>query len=305
MLLGDDEERKTRGIERLRSDRQADTFDASETTPETVVSACNSYSLFDEATFVLVKDLDAWNAAQKAKIVAYLENPSEGSDLVLIGKKLGAREKLLAAVKKTGEVHDFEQPTGKALVKWAVAHAKRRGLDLPDEIGADLIARCSGDKMRLTREIEKLTLFCGDEPATREAVDALCPPDAQSNIFAFVDSLTAGDREAAVSSLDKLVAGGEPPLRITFMVRRQFQLVSRAKALLERGVPRSEVAKDLKVAPFVAKKLETQSQKLSEGDLDRALALILDLERGLKGGSYLSEETQMEVAVVKLSEPPN
>src|SRR5919205_616366 len=120
LLLGDDEERKKRGVERLRKDRASETYDAEETGPETVVSACNSYSLFGEGPFVLLRNLEAWNAAQKAVVVSYLENPAPDADLVLLGKKLGARERLLAAVEKSGEVHTFEQPTGQALVRWVV-----------------------------------------------------------------------------------------------------------------------------------------------------------------------------------------
>ncbi len=304
LLLGDDEERKGRGVERLRGGRTVEAYDASETDPEAVVSACNSYSLFGEGPFVLVKNLDAWNAAQKAVVVDYLENPSPEADLVLLGRKLGARERLLAAVKKSGEVHDFEQPTGKALVRWLVGHAKRLGLDLPDDVAQNLIDRCSGDKIRLTSETEKLALYVGEGRATEEDVEALCPPDVQANIFAFVDSLAAGERGKALKLLEDLISTGEPPLRLTYMVRRQFGLVARARALFERGASQREVASELKVPPFVARKLEEQARGLGEEDLERALALVLDLERGLKGGSDLGDELQVELAVLKLSESP-
>src|SRR5918995_4504935 len=114
LLLGDDEERKARGVEKLRKGRAVEAFDAAETSPETVVSACNSRSLFGDGPFVLVRNLDAWNASQKAKIVDYLENPSPEADLLMLGEKLGAREKLLAAVRKRGEGHDFKPTAGKA-----------------------------------------------------------------------------------------------------------------------------------------------------------------------------------------------
>jgi DNA polymerase-3 subunit delta len=305
LLLGDDEERKARGVERLHGNRPVEAYDASETGPEAVVSACNSYSLFGEGPFVLVRNLDAWNAAQKAVVVDYLANPAPAADLVLLGKKLGAREKLLAAVKKSGEVHNFEQPTGKALVEWIVGHAKRLGLDLPEDIARNLIERCSGDKMRLTSELEKLALYVGEGTAAREDVEALCPPDVQSNIFAFVDSLAAGDRGKALKLLEDLISTGEPSLRVTYMVRRQFGLVARARALFERGASQREVAGELKVPPFVARKLEEQARGLGEGDLERALALVLDLERGLKGGSDLGDELQVELAVLKLSGSPD
>ena len=166
-MLGDDEERKARGVEKLRRGRAAESFDASAASPQAVVSACNSFDLFGEGPFVVVRNLDAWNAAQKAVIVDYLQDPTEGADMLLLGKKLGARERLLTAAKKGGEVHDFQQPTGRALVKWLVGHAKKLGLDLPDEVAENLAERVSGDKMRLVQETEKLSLYVGDGTATR------------------------------------------------------------------------------------------------------------------------------------------
>ena len=302
LLLGDDEERKSRGVEKLRAGRTIESYDASETSPEMLVSACNSFSLFGEGPFVGLKNLDSWNAAQKKVIIDYLEDPSPGSDLILLGKKLGARERLFSAVDNSGEVHTFDQPKGKALVKWLVGHAKKLGLDLPEDVAEDLTNRCSGDKMRLLQETEKLALYVGDRTATHDDVAALCPPDVQSNIFAFVDSLAAGERDKALRLLEDLISTDEPPLRLTFMIRRQFQLVARASALLERGIPRKELASQLKVPPFVARKLEEQARKLDEEDLERALAGIQDLESGLKGGSNLSDELQVEMAVLGLSE---
>ena len=303
-MLGDDEERKARGVEKLRGGRTVESFDASAASPQAVVAACNEFSLFGEGPFVVLRDLDAWNAGQKAVILDYLQNPSDGADLLLLGKKLGAREKLLSAVKKEGEVADFQQPTGRALVKWLVGHAKKLGLDLPEDVAEDLTERVSGDKMRLVQEAEKLALYVGDGTATREDVDLLCPPDVQSNIFAFVDALAAGQRDRALNLLEALIGTGEPPLRLTFMVRRQFRLVARARALFERGVPQPEVARELKVPPFVARKLSEQARKLDDRDLELALAAVLALESGLKGGHDLRDELQIELAVLKLSGSP-
>lgn len=301
LLLGDDEERKTRGVEKLRRNRATESFDATEASPEAVISACNSYDLFGEGPFVLLRNLDAWNAAQKAKIVTYLESSSAETDLVLLGKKLGAREKLRAAVKKAGEVHDFEQPTGKALVKWVVSNAKKQGLELPGEVAQGLTERCSGDKIRLIRETEKLALYVSDRPATIEDVEALCPPDLQSNIFAFVDSLVSGQQGRSLRLLEELLAAGEPPLRITYMIRRQFLLVAKAQALFGRGVHQGEIAKELKVPPFVVRKLEEQVHKLDQGGAERALERVLLLEGALKGAGNLGDGLQIELATLKLS----
>lgn len=303
LLLGDDEERKARGVEKLRNGRQADVYDAAEYGPEPVVSACNSYSLFGDGAFVVVRNLDAWNAAQKSGLLDYLESPNPETDLVLLGQKLGSREKLLAAVKKSGEVHNFEQPTGEALVRWVARHARSQGLELPEDVARSLADRCAGDKARLARETEKLALYVYEGPATVEDVEALCPPDVQSNIFAFVDALAAGKQGEAIRLLEALVSNGEPPMRIMYMIRRQFQLIARSRALSGRGMSRSEVAKELKVPPFVARKLEEQGRGIDGEEQERALGLVLDLESGLKGGSELDDGLQVELAAMKLSGP--
>src|SRR4028118_2222862 len=220
LLLGDDEERKARGVEKLRRGREAQSFDASGTSPQTVVSALNSFDLFGEGPFVVVCNLDAWNAAQKSVVVDYLQSPTEGADLLLLGKKLGARERLLSAAKKNGEVHDFQQPTGRALVKWLAGHAKKLGLDPAEQTAEHLAEHVSGDKMRLVQETEKLALYVGEGTATLEDVDLLCPPDVQSNIFAFVDALAAGERGRAVELLEALVGTGGAPPRLTLLIRR-------------------------------------------------------------------------------------
>ena len=301
LLLGDDEERKARSVDKLRRARQADSFDASDASPEEVVYACNSYSLFGDGAFVLLRNLDAWNAAQKAKIVDYLADPSPETDLVLLGTKLGSREKLLAAVKKLGEVHNLEQPTGKALVRWAVGYAKKLGLEFPEDVAQDLTERCSGDKTRVAREIEKLSLYVVDRPATVGDVADLAPPDVQGNIFAFVDALSAGKRAEAMKLLEDLLATGEPPLRATFMIRRQFHHLARARAMFEDGAGRSQVASELKIPPFVVRKLDELGRRVSEEDAELALEYILNLESGLKGGSNLGDELQMELSVMNLS----
>ena len=102
--------------------------------------------------------------------------------------------------------------------------------------------------------------------------------------------------------LETLLSTNEPPLRILYMIRRQFRLLARSRALFKSGASRSEVASTLKVPPFVAKKLEEQSGKMHEEDLEKALAHVLDLERGLKGGSDLGDELQVELTVLRLSD---
>ena len=88
----------------------------------------------------------------------------------------------------------------------------------------------------------------------------------------------------------------------SYIAKEEHNDFGRSRALIERGIPRKEIASLLKVPPFVARKLEEQGRELDEEDLEGALAQIQGLESGLKGGSDLSDELQVELTVLGLSE---
>ena len=209
LLLGDDEERKARGVEKLRRGREVESYDASEITPEAAVSACNSYS----------------SSARGRSSSSGTSTPGTPPR-----RRLWWTTWIIRRRRRPRPAREEARGAGEALgggqevrrgPQLRAAHRGRRssggpsatrglGLDLPDDVAGSLIERCSGDKQRLVTEMEKLALYVSDRPATGEDLEALCPPDVQSNIFAFVDSLGAGDRGKAIKLLEDLISTGEP-----------------------------------------------------------------------------------------------
>lgn len=101
-----------------------------------------------------------------------------------------------------------------------------------------LIEALGFDAARISREIEKLSLFAGtDRRVTAEDIAQLVPDAQQTTIFALVNALARNDRQRSLELLDTLVRDGEYlPLVLTFLATQfRYALVAREAKLRSAG----------------------------------------------------------------------
>ena len=113
-----------------------------------------------------------------------------------------------------------------------------------------------------------------------------------SEIFALTDAAVGGDRNSATRIAEQLIAAGEPPQRIVAMLARSLGQAQSVAALVESGRG-ADVATELKMQPWLAKKLASQAQARGGAALRDALVEIARLDSAVKGGSALDNETEL------------
>jgi DNA polymerase-3 subunit delta len=166
-----------------------------------------------------------------AELVAYLKNPTPGVVVVFDARKFdfdgedkARMERILKfyrPIKWQVEFHQIEASVARNMSQDLV---KKAGLQIgPSELGL-LIEACAGDVLRISHEIEKLSLYAGtDRKVTAEDLAALIPNARSSTIFALVAAMGQGNRGKALDILDTLVRDGEYlPMALTF-VAGQFK----------------------------------------------------------------------------------
>ena len=72
---------------------------------------------------------------------------------------------------------------------------------------------------------------------------------------------------------------------------------------MERGANQAEVAKQLGMKPFPAKKLCEQARAFSEAELADAVVRLARLDEAVKGGSRLDPRLELELALAEISGP--
>jgi DNA polymerase-3 subunit delta len=167
----------------------------------------------------------------------------------------------------------------------AEALARRAGFRI-DPAALDLLVEALGaDVARIAVEIEKLSLYAGNRVVGVDDIAALVPDARSTTIFALVNALGRRDRARALEYLDTLTREGEYlPLALAFL-STQFRMAMVAR---EAGLKSSQQVlghfSRLGV-PMWGSRAEQVSQtaaKFSQPQLERAMGLIYDADKGLR-----------------------
>ena len=77
---------------------------------------------------------------------------------------------------------------------------------------------------------------------TVEDIDAICTTQISNKIFDMVEAVAAKQQKKALNYYYDLLALKEPPMRILYLLARQFRLLLEVKDLLGRGHDKAQIA---------------------------------------------------------------
>ena len=97
-----------------------------------------------------------------------------------------------------------------------------------------------------------------------------------------------------------LLALKEPPMRILFLLVRQFRLLLEVKELDQSGYGRKEIGEKQGLHTFVVGKYQGQAKLFKKKELREILEMAADLEESVKTGR-LTDALATELFIVKYS----
>ena len=172
-----------------------------------------------------------------------------------------------------------------------------------------LIRRYEGDERpgvrklceKYEKELEKLLCYTiGRDVITMEDVEAICTEQTENRIFDMVQAITEKDQKKALDLYADLLAMKEPPMRILFLITRQFNQLLQLKSLAGQGLDKSELAKKAGVPPFALGKYQSQCRKFTAAQLRKAVEDCVDTEERVKTGQ-MGDQISVELLIVKYS----
>jgi DNA polymerase-3 subunit delta len=90
----------------------------------------------------------------------------------------------------------------------------------------------------------------------------------------------------------------EPPMRILFLIARQFNQILQVKELTAQGMDRGTIASKLKMQPFVVGKVMPQARAFSREQILSYVDLCVDAEEAVKTGR-LNERLAVELLITR------
>lgn len=292
-LYGEEEYRRTQVLNQLLDALLPETERAlnldqirhGESGTQSIIGSARTLPFLASRRVVLIRDIENLSKEQQEELLAYLNDPSPTSCLVLAGRRLDLRTRLAAAIQKRGILLRFERLAADSLRESLLAAAETQGARLqPDAINL-LIALVGDDVRQLIYNVEKVALFVGErKEISAKDVEALVGETRVRSIFQLTDAVSGRNLDVALRCLRSLLESGEEPLAIIGMLARQIRLLIQAKALQEKSATVSNMIQVFGLPPPVVATLAKQSALLSWRQLAGAIQSLSGADVAIKTG---------------------
>ena len=186
-------------------------------------------------------------------------------------------------------LREFSLPKGAAMSRWIQEQAKTYGGQFSSS-GASLLASLVGADTRLAdQEIQKLLAYVDfTRPVEPEDVENLTADTVPGDIFVMVDALGNQNGSQALGMLKRLLEEQEP-FSIFGMIVRQFRLLLLAREIMDAGGGNADIARELKLHPYVAGKMSAQARSFTISTLETVFRQLLDIDESMKTGQIEAE----------------
>lgn len=235
------------------------------------------------------------------ELADYFENPSESTCFVFVEAEVDKRSRLYKRVKERGRIAELNAQDEKSLVRWIVGSLNRENKKITQSAAALFLTKTGADMENIQRELEKLICYVGERDSINiEDVEAICTTVITNNIFEMIDAIAKKQQKKALELYYDLLTLKEPPMRILFLITRQFNLLLQVKDLARLGFNTAETAKKAGLHSFVAGKYVSQSKSFDSKWLADAVEICAGTEEAVKTGR-INDILSVELLIVQFS----
>lgn len=268
--------------------------------PGELIDLAETMPFFAERRLIVVENSGYFKNAVP-ELADYIKTMPVTACFLFVENEVDKRNRLYKAVKDKGRIVEMARQDEKTLLYWIAGNVKKEGRQIKETTARYLISQAGTDMENLEKEMEKLFSYTlGKEEITVQDVEEICTTQITNQIFDMVEAVAAKQQKKALDYYYDLLALKEPPMRILYLLARQFKLLMEVKDLAEKRYDKSQIAKTVGLHPFVAGKYMQQSRTFSKQELRRILEDALDTEELVKTGR-LNDVMSVELFIVKYS----
>ena len=263
-----------------------------------LISLSDTMPFFSEKRLILVEDSGFFKSASE-ELAEYLPNMPDTTCIVFVEEAVDKRNKLYKKVKDLGYAAEMKRQDSSQLARWAATILQQNGRKITAQT-MNLFLERTGDDMEMIRaELEKLISYTmGREVVTAEDVEAITTVQVTSKIFEMVNAIVTRKTRVAMDLYEDLLTLKEPPLRILFLIARQFNQLLLAKEMKSQGLDRGSIASKLKIPPFVAGKVISQAGVFSKDQILSFVESCVEAEEAVKTGR-LNDRLAVELLITR------
>ncbi len=275
-------------------------YKGKDTSQGEIIDLAETMPFFADRRLILIED-SGWFKKGGEAMADYLKTPPPASCLLFVETDVDKRGRLFKAVKAVGRAVEFGVQDEATLKRWIQGRMKREGKAISQACLEFFLEKTGSDMENISREMEKL--FCytlGRDAVTQEDVEAICTHQVTGQIFSMVEAIAMQRQQEALRLYYDLLSLKEPPMRILFLIGRQFNLLWQVKELKGKGYDNKKIGEKTGLHGFLVGKYVSQASRFCKEELREALEACVGTDEAVKGGR-IGDRLGVELLIVRYS----
>lgn len=265
-----------------------------------VIDMGNTLPFFADRRLIIIENSKFFKTAND-ELSDFIKNIPDYLIMIFIESEVDKRNKVYKAVSDKGYVCEMKQQPTSVLEKWIAQLLKADGKVISRDAVELLLSKTGAGMDNIRAELEKLESYCMDrQQVTAEDVEAICTTQTVSRIFDMITAIASKKQQQALNLYYDLLVLKEPPMRILYLIVRQFNGILQVKESLAQGKSNADMARIMGVAPFIVGKYATQAKHFSIDQIKNALKDFAQTEESVKLGK-IDDKMGVELMIIKYS----
>ena len=265
-----------------------------------IIDLAETLPFFAERRLIVMENTGFFKNATP-ELADYIKDMPDSTAMVFVEEEVDKRGKLYKTVQSKGRVVELGRQDETSLVRWIGSNIKKEGKKVTEQTVRYFLTKVGTDMENIQKELEKLFCYTMDcEVITTQDVEEICTTQITNQIFAMVESVSNKQQRKTLDYYYDLIALKEPPMRILFLLVRQFKLLLEVKELDKRGYAKKDIATMTGLMPFVIGKYQEQAKGFKTRELREIMEYGVELEESVKTGK-LNDTLAVELFIMKYS----
>ena len=277
-------------------------YEGKNTPVKEAIDLAETLPFFAERRLIVFENTGFFKTAAGADLADYIKDMPETTCFIFVEEEIDKRNKLYKAVKSKGYIAELSTQDAGTLKRWVAGLVRKEQKQISESVIVYFLDKVGTDMENIQGELEKVFCYALErDTITKEDIDAVCVTQITNHIFEMVDAVAAGNQQKALDLYYELLALKEPPMRILYLLARQFNGILQVKESLMRGNANAQIAREMGVAPFIVGKYAAQAKYFESAQIKEALRDFAETEEAVKTGK-IEDKLGVELMIIKYSQ---
>ena len=201
-----------------------------------------------------------------------IERGYSGQSFFFVENEVDKRSRLYKAVKEKGYICELNEQSDQDIMRWVLSVLKRYNKLMSSQTLQLFLTKTGSSMENISKELEKLICYTmGRDEITAQDVEAVCVTQITNRIFDMITAMSQKNQDKALALYYDLLTLKEPPMRIMYLIARNFNQLLMVKELTENGNASSAIATKMGIQSFLVGKLQGQARVFRASTLRRAI----------------------------------